>query len=424
MIRTFGIRAVALASASLLMVLACGQQTTSTQQAAKPPGVTDKEIVIGGTYPLSGATAAYAAIPAGLQAYFKYINTEKGGVNGRQIRHIVYDDAYDATQTVPKLHQLVEQDKVFAVFQTLGTNPSTAGREYLNDQKVPQLFVATGASKWGDANETKKYPWTIGWQPDYISEGKIYAKNILANTPNAKIGVLYQNDDYGKDYLTGLEQGLGSKASMIIDKQTYEANATDVSSQVVALKNKGADVFYLAATPAQSVSALVTMASVQWKPQVYLNSVSTSQTYMKAVIAKLGGSQAGTEGVISTIYTKDPTDPAWDNDAGMQQYKSLLAKYCPVAAGCDYKNGFYLYGFAVGYTFVDMLTKAGKDLTRQKVMDTARNLSEAPASNPWLLPEIKVETNKSNQYPITQEQLMTYKAGLWVRSGRVIDARG
>src|SRR5438067_4698206 len=257
------VRGLAVATVALLIGLACGT-TQSNNTPANQPGVTSDSILIGATLPLSGAASAYAAVGRGATAYYNYIN-DKGGVNGRKITYKIYDDAYDPARAVPLTNQLVTQDNIFAMVGQLGTPVNKATRPYLNQQKVPDLFVATGASTWG--SDYKQYPWTIGYQPDYVSEGKIYAKDILKNHPNAKIGVLRQNDDYGQDYLNGLQQGLGSKASsMIVDIETYEATAADVSSQVPALKAKGADLFFIVATPKFSAQAIATAAKLGWKP--------------------------------------------------------------------------------------------------------------------------------------------------------------
>jgi branched-chain amino acid transport system substrate-binding protein len=410
-------RKLAVAAAVLLVALGCGQQQSSGGGAAeKPPGVTDTEILLGSTFPLSGTASFYAAVARGADAYFKYVN-DQGGVNGRKINFKVLDDAYDPSKTPALTRQLVEEDKIFAAFGTLGTPPNSAVRPYYNEKKVPQMFVFTGASKWG--GEYKKYPWTIGWQPDYVSEAKIYAKDILKNSPNAKIGILYQNDAYGKDLEQGFKDGLGGKAtSMIVDEETYEANAADVKSQVASLKNKGADLFLIVCTPTYAIQALVTASTLGWKPTIYVNQVANSQVVMKGAIKALGGSNAGTDGVISTAYLKDPTDAKWDNDKGMQQYRQVLAKYCP---SCDVNDGFHIAGMGAAFTMVDVLKKAGKDLTRQKVMDQARNLNEP--DNPFVLPGIRVQTSGDQQFPIHQAQLEKYMGGKWELVGSVIDSR-
>jgi branched-chain amino acid transport system substrate-binding protein len=418
MVRTRrALRGLALGASALLAALACGttQGTTSTT-TQNVPGVTANQVLVGTTTPLSGAASAYASVSKGANSYFQYVN-DKGGVNGRSIKYLIYDDAYDPSKSVPLVRQLITQDNVFAVFNELGTPVNLATRDYINQQQVPDLFVATGSAHWG--KDYKQYPWTIGYQPDYVSEGKIYAKDILKNHASAKIGVLRQNDDYGKDYLDGLTAGLGDKASsMIIDVETYEANAADVSSQVAALKAKGADLFYLVATPKFVDQALVTAAKLGWKPAIYDNNVSAQVTTMQAAIK--ASSAEAVEGVISTVYLKDPADTVkWGSDAGMKLYMDIMAKYC---AGCAVTDGNYIYGMSVAWTFQQVLLKAGKDgVTRDNVMKIARNMNYT--NNPFVLPGIKIQTGGDNQFPITQEALQTWRNGAWVVDPNIVSAR-
>ena len=408
---------LALVVGTLLVALACGTtQGTTTTTAQNVPGVTDKEVLIGTTTPLSGAASAYAPVSKGATAYFNYIN-DKGGINGRKITYKVYDDAYDPSKAVPLARQLITQDNVFAVFNELGTPVNLATRDYINSQGVPDLFVATGSSHWG--TDYKTYPWTIGLQPDYISEGKIYAKDILKNHPSAKIGILRQNDDYGKDYVTGLTEGLGSSAStMIVDTETYEANAADVSSQTAALKAKGADLFYIVATPKFAVQAIVTAAKLNWKPAIYLNNVSSSIVYIQAAIK--ASSPDAAEGIVSTVYLKDPTDKVkWGSDAGVKLYFDIMAKYC---AGCDPTDGTYFAGMSGAWVFGKVLDKAGRNgVTRDNIMKIARSMNFT--DSPFLLPGVKVQTGGDNQFPITQEALETWKNGAWVVDKTIISAR-
>jgi len=291
-------------------LVACGG---AAQQATKDPGITDTQIILGGTHPLTGGASFYGVIGKAAEAYFNYVN-DQGGVNGRKIVYKNLDDAYTATNTVQLTKQLVEQDQVFAMFNGLGTPPQTAVEPYLNQKKVPQLFVATGASKWG--LDYKNYPWTIGWQPNYISESIIYAKHLLKNNPDPKIAVLYQNDDYGEDYLNGLTKGLGSKANLIIAKQSYESTAADVRSEVAKLKASGANTLFVFATPKYSGQALGFANALGWKPTIYLNNVSAPQSFMNATTRAAGPD--ATNGVISTAYLKDPVDPKWGNDDGVK----------------------------------------------------------------------------------------------------------
>jgi len=411
------LRGAALAVATLLVALACGTtQGASSGTAKYDPGVTDKEILIGTTTPLSGAASAYAPVSKGATAYYQYVN-DKGGVNGRTITYKVYDDAYDPAKAVPLVRQLVTQDNVFAVLGELGTPVNLATRDYLNQEKVPDLFVATGSSHWG--SDYKQYPWTIGYQPDYVSEAKIYAKDILKNHPNAKIGVLYQNDDYGKDYLNGLKAGLADKAtSMVIDGETYEANAADVGSQVASIKAKGADLFFIVATPKFAAQAIATASKLAWKPAIYLNNVGAQvPTIQNAVKAS---SPDAAEGITSTAYGKDPADRAtWGNDSGMKLYYDILAKYC---TGCDPNDAGYLAGMGAAWLFQQVLIKAGRDgVNRANIMKLARNMNFK--DSPFLLPGITIQTSGDNQFPITQASIMHWQGTGWVIEKTVISAR-
>jgi branched-chain amino acid transport system substrate-binding protein len=413
-----GLRGFAIAVGALLVALACGTtQGNTTTTAQNVPGVTDTSILIGTTQPLSGAASAYATISAGSTAYFKYLN-DKGGINGRKVTYTVDDDGYDPAKAVPLVRQLITQDNVFAVFNELGTPVNLATRDYINQQKVPDLFVATGSSHWGA--DYKQFPWTIGYQPDYVSEAKIYAKDILKNHPSAKIGILYQNDDYGKDYVNGLKTGLADKAtSMVIDMETYEANAADVSSQVASIKAKGADLFFIVATPKFAAQAIAGASKLSWKPTLYLNSVSNQVSTVQGAIKASAPDAA--EGTTSVAYLKDPANPTkWGNDAGMKLYMQIMAKYCTT---CDaVHDGNYIYGMNVAWAFQKVLEKAGKNgVTRQNVMDITRSMSYN--DSPFLLPGIHVQTSGSNQFPITQEALQHWQGTGWVVDNTIINAR-
>jgi branched-chain amino acid transport system substrate-binding protein len=381
--------------------------------AGAEEGVTDTEILLGGTHPYSGPAAAYSALGKAEAAYFSYVN-DHGGVNGRKITYKDMDDAYSPPQTVQAVRQLVEQDKVFAMFNTLGTACNLAIRPYLNQKQVPQLFVATGATAW--ARGYKDFPYTIGWMPDYQSEAIIYALNVLKEKPNAKIGIIYQNDDFGMDYITGLKTGLGSHTSAIVKEASYETTDPDVSSQIASIKAAGADTLFIFATPKFAIQSLVAVAQSSWKARVYLTNVSASQSVLRAA-TKAGGA-AATDGVITTLYGKDPADPKWANDAGMKFYKDLMAKYLP---GADVTNLFYAIGVAYAYTMVDALKAAGKDLTRAKMLDVINHFSES--DNPLLLPGITLRTTPTNHFIMTQEQLQTYQSGEFQPVGGIIDAR-
>jgi branched-chain amino acid transport system substrate-binding protein len=410
------VRGAAAAAAAGLLGLACGSTQGTGTGPANVPGVTDTEITIGTTTPLSGPASAYAPISKGALAYYAYLN-DKGGVNGRKITYKVYDDSYDPAKAVPLARQLVTQDNVFAVVQELGTPVNLATRDYLNQQKVPDLFVASGSSHWGA--DYKAYPWTTGLQPDYVSEAKIYGKDILSKRPNAKIGILRQNDDYGQDYLNGLQQGLGSKAgSMIVDVETYEATAADVVSQVATLKGKGADLFFVVATPKFAAQAIATAAKLGWKPAIYLNNVSAQIPVIKGAIA--ASTPDAAEGMTSTAYAKDPGDKAkWASDAGMQLYMSVMAKYCQ---GCDPSDATYMSGVATAWTFQKVLEKAGKNgVTRDNIMKIVRSMNFT--DSPFLLPGIAIQTSGSNQFPITQEAIQHWQSGAWVVDNQIISAR-
>jgi branched-chain amino acid transport system substrate-binding protein len=403
---------IAAAAVFFLAVAACGGGTNGNT-AQTDVGITSNSILLGNTNALSGPAAAYGTISNAENAYFTYINNQ-GGVNGRKIKFNILDDAYNPAQTVPLTKQLVEQDQVFAMFSGLGTQDQTSVRDYLNSKKVPQLFVATGATTWG--KDFSSNQWTISWQPPYQGEARIYAKDVMANHPNAKIGVLYQNDDYGQDYLKGLTDGLGDKASMIVDKESYDVTAADPFAQLTKLKAAGVDTLFLFSTPKPSIQSLAFVSAVHWTPTIYLNSVSNPQIYMLA--AK--GAGATLQNVTSVGYIKDPTDPQWANDSGMKLYLQIIAN----CSTCKPNDGFNIYGVAVAYTMVDVLKQAGNDLTRANVMKIAS--SELNENNPFLLPGIKVTTTSSDHFPIMQEQVITWdnSTTIWKLQGGLIDERG
>jgi branched-chain amino acid transport system substrate-binding protein len=404
-----GSRIAALAVA-LVTIAACGGGGGTTTQT--DVGITSNSILLGNTIAQSGPAAAYGTIANAEQAYFTYINNNQGGVNGRKITFKILDDGYNPANAVTLTKQLVEQDQVFAMFSGLGTQTQTSVRDYLNTKKVPQLFVATGATTF--MADESQHPYTIGWQPPYQGEARIYAKDVIANHPNAKIGVLYQNDDYGQDYLKGLTDGLGSSASMIVDKESYDVTATSTASQLATLKAKGADTLFLFTTPAFTIQSLVIVTKLGWAPTIYLNSVSNVQVYM-GIAAKAG---AALKNVTSVGYIKDPTDPQWATDSGMQLYKTVIAN----CSTCNVNDGFNIYGVAVAYTMVDVLKQAGSNLTRSNVASIATSgLNE---TNPFLLPGVVVKTTSSDHFPITQEQVITWSGTGWTLQGSLIDERG
>jgi branched-chain amino acid transport system substrate-binding protein len=404
-----GPRLAALA-AVFIAIAACGGSTSSAPQT--DVGITSTTISLGNTIAQSGAAAAYGTIGNAELAYFTYLNNTQGGVNGRKIQFKILDDAYNPAQTVPLTKQLVEQDQVFAMFSGLGTQAQTSVRDYLNGKKVPQLFVATGATTFDLDYTTNK--WSLGWQPPYQGEARIYAKDILANHPNAKIGVLYQNDDYGQDYLKGLTDGLGDKASLIVAKQSYDVTAANPFAQLTQLKAAGADTLFLFSTPKASIQSLAFVSAIHWDPPIYLNSVSNPQVYM-GLAAKSG---AALKNVTSVSYIKDPTDPHWASDAGMQLYKTVIAN----CSTCNVNDGFNIYGVAVAYTMADALKQAGNTLTRQNVMNIAA--TQLNETNPFLLPGVKVKTTSSDHFPIMQEQVITWGGTGWTLQGSLIDERG
>jgi branched-chain amino acid transport system substrate-binding protein len=371
-------------------------------------GATDTEIKIGNTNPYSGNASSYGVIGKTIEAYFKMVN-EQGGINGRKINFISYDDGYAPPKTVEMVRKLVEEDKVLFVFQTLGTPPNTAIHKYLNGKKVPQLFVATGASKWGNP---KEFPWTMGWQPDYVTEAIIYAKHILANVKDPKIAVLMQNDDYGKDYFNGFKQGLGKDADKIVQVATYESTDPTVDSQMIQLKNSGANVFFNITIPKYAAQAIKKAAEIGWKPAHYLNNVSASV----GAVMKPAGFENG-QGILTAAYIKDPTDPQWAKSPDMIAWNQFMDKYLPQG---DKKSAFHAYGYAVTASLVEVLKKCGDDLTRENVMKQAASLKNAEV--PLLLPGIKLNTSATDFYPIQSVQMARFEGEIFKLFGDVISA--
>jgi len=368
-------------------------------------GATDKEIKIGHIGPYSGPASAYGTIGKSISAYIEKVNAE-GGIGGRKIKLITLDDAYNPSKTVEQARKLVEEDEVLFIFNPLGTPPNSAIHKYMNVKKVPQLFVATGATKWGDP---KNFPWTIGWQPTYQAESIIYVQHILETKPNAKIGILYQNDDYGKDYLKGFEDALGDKAkSMIVSKLTYEVTDPTIDSQLLSIKAAGADTFFNITTPKFAAQAIKKMADIGWKPQHYLNSVSSSVS----AVMQPAGLENGT-GIFTSQYIKDPTDPQWVNDPGMKEWAEWMKKYYP---GGNIADAFNVYGYSVAQTVVAMLKQCGDNLTRENVMKQASSLD---MTLPMLLPGVNIKTSADDFYPIEREQLAKFDGKTWVRFGKV-----
>ena len=375
------------------------------------PGVTDTEIKLGSTMPYSGPASSYGTIGKSDAAYFAMIN-DQGGINGRKVNFVSLDDAYSPPKTVEDIRQLVEQDHVLATFNTLGTPPNSAIHDYMNEKKVPQLFVATGADKW---NNPKHFPWTIGFQPSYRVEARIYARYILQHVPNAKIAVLYQNDDYGKDYLTGLRQGLGDKADkMIVATKTYETTDATVDSQIVALQASGANVMFTVAIPKFAAQAIRKIYDIGWKPTHILNNVSAS---IKTAIQPAGPEKA--IGIISSAYLKDPTDPQWQDTPEYKDWLAWMKKYNSSASTADVNN---VYGYTVTQAMVAVLKQCGNDLTRENLMKQAASIHDLKL--PMLLPGITVSTSADDFAPIKQLQLEKFDGKTWQLFGEVISASG
>jgi len=370
-------------------------------------GANDKEIKVGNINPYSGPASAYGTIGKSIGAYFDKVNAE-GGINGRKINYITLDDGYSPPKTVEQARKLVEQDEVLLLFNPLGTPPNTAIQKYMNSKKVPQLFVATGATKWGDP---QNFPWTIGWQPNYQSESKIYAMYILREKPNAKIGILYQNDDYGKDYLKGFHDALGAKAkTMIVSEVSYEVTDPTVDSQIVTLKGSGADTFFNITTPKFAAQAIRKAYDIDWKPLHLLNSVSSSV----ASVMQPAGLEKGV-GIITSAYLKDPTDPQWANDPAFKEWLAWMQKFNPRG---DVADGFNVYAYSVAQTLVQALKQCGDNLTRENVMRQAANIKGLTL--PMLLPGITVDTSPTDFYPIEKMQLQKFDGKTWILFGDVI----
>src|SRR6058998_407679 len=394
---------------ALALVAALGPLLFAGPAGAQWPGVTPTEIKIGNTNPYSGPASAYGTIGKALTAYFKKVNDE-GGINGRKINFVTLDDGYSPPKTVEMVRKLVEQDQVAFVFQTLGTPTNSAIHKYVNQEKVPHLFVATGATKW---NDPKNFPWTMGFQPNYQTEGRVYAAYILKNIPDAKVGILYQNDDYGKDYLKGFEDGLGDAAKKIITlKQSYEVTDPTIDSQIVNLKDSGANVFFNITIPKFAVQAIKKSNDIGWKPLHLLNNVSSSL----GTVLKPAGLEAS-RGLITALYMKEITDPQWRNDRGYEDWVAWMKKYYPEGAIDDQFNA---YGYSVAQSLVHVLKQCGNDLSRENIMKQAASLKNLEL--PLLLPGIKINTSATDFAPIEQEQLARFDGERWGLFGELYDA--
>jgi branched-chain amino acid transport system substrate-binding protein len=392
-----------------------------TETAAAPaaaPGVSKTTITIGGTFPLTGVASLYAPIPRGMGAYFSWVNSRKGpdgkrGVYGRQIVWKFYDDEYNPAKTVQLTDQLVLQDKVFAIVGSLGTEPNLPIRPRLNARKVPQILVSTGASYWG--LQYKEFPWTIGWQPDYIAEGIAYGRWIARNAPNAKIAVFFQNDDYGKDYLKGLKIGLGAKRSLIVSELGYEVTDSSYASQLARQKASGADTWVLLTTPTPTVRAIATAKALNWKPDtLVINSVAAVDSVMAAAAQRAGADFVN--GAVSSAYLKNPTNPVYANDPQVKQFRTIMSKFGPGGA----PNTFHYYGVAKAYDAVRLLYLAGKNPTRASLMRATQHMNWV---NPFALKGVRVKTGSKDRFPISQMRLIRYSNGTWTEFGALIKGR-
>ncbi|MGZ4362607.1 MAG: ABC transporter substrate-binding protein [Gaiellaceae bacterium] len=376
------------------------------------PGVSSDEIHIGSSVPLSGEAAIAGNVARGIDAYFKYVN-DKGGVLGRKLKYTYLDDGYDPGRAVNNTIRLIQQEQVFAVFSSLGTDNNLAVRKLLNDAKVPQLYVSSGATTFG--RDYKTYPWTIGYIPPYSEEGEIYGRYVVKNLKKAKIAVLYQNDDYGRDLLAGMKRALGKKAKSIVASVGYDPTSSDVQPQVTQLKASKANVLMVFAFGKFSLQAFNAVSRLGWKPQIFVNAVSSASQLMK--ISAASASNATVEGSLSVVFLKDPTNPKWKNDPAMKLYRSIMAKY----GSGDPNDVFNVYAMASAWTMVDALKRAGKNLTRAGLLKAVTTLNE-PA-NPFVLPGIRIRTTPTSRFPISQAQMQRWHNGAWQSFGPLLSAK-
>jgi branched-chain amino acid transport system substrate-binding protein len=390
---------------SMLAAMAVAVSAPAAAEKKYDPGATDTEIKIGHIGPYSGPASAYGQIGKTIAAYFNKVNAE-GGINGRKINFISYDDGYSPPKAVEQARKLVESDEVLLIFQSLGTPSNTAIEKYMNAKKVPQLFVATGATKFGDP---KEFPWTMGWQPSYQSEAHIYAKYLLEHHPNGKIGILYQNDDYGKDYVKGLKDGLNGKMQ-IVAELPYETSDPTVDSQIISLKASGADIFFNVTTPKFAAQAIKKAGEIGWTPVHLLNNVSQS---VGSVLKPAGFENA--KGILSTYYLKDPTDPQYKDDPAIKEWAAFMDKYLPDG---DKTSSFTVYGYAVGETLVHVLKQCGDDLTRENVMKQAANIQNFTFG--LLLPGMAINTSPNDYFPLKQMQMERFNGERYEPFGPVM----
>jgi branched-chain amino acid transport system substrate-binding protein len=397
---------------ALLVLVALVVTAVAGASTSADPGVTPTSVLIGGTVPLSGEAAAFGSVGPGAKAYFDWVNA-RGGVNGRTIEYRFYDDAYNPAQTIQLTRRLVEQDKVLAVFNAVGTANNLAIREYLNAQKVPHLFAGDGSVALGSSPTT--YPWTVGFLPSYRGEGAVYGRDIVKRRPKARIAVLFENTELGKDMTRGLSRAIGSKGPRIVASEPYEFTSADVSSQLAKLKASGADTLMLFATPKFMIQAILAAHKLAWKPQLYLASVSIEPTIMD--IARANAPEL-TKGAFSIAFVKNPRDPIWAKDPAVALYRSILKKHAPSAKPTDVYNW---YGMTVAWTMVETLKKAGRNLSRASLLKAARSLDTT--RNPFLLPGIRVKTGPRDSYPLETLYLYRYDNAQWVRASGLLPAR-
>jgi branched-chain amino acid transport system substrate-binding protein len=417
-------RKLLLAGALVAMLAGLSTATAAPELATAPsatPGVTSRSITIGGTFPLSGPASLYAPIPRGMAAYFSYVNKRrskvdgKRGVYGRQIVWKFYDDQYNPSQTVQLTNRLILQDKIFANVGSLGTEHNQAIRPLLNSRKILHIFVLTGASFWG--MQRAQFLWTVGWQPDYITEGRVYGRWIVANAPNAKIAVFYQNDDYGKDYLNGLKQGLGSRTSLIVSEQSYEVTDASYGSQIARQRASGANTWVLLTTPTPTVRAIATARALNWKPdQIVINSVAATDTVMRTAEERAGA--AFVNGSISTAYLKNPTNPKYRQDAAVRQYNQLMTKYGP--SGANRADTFYYYGFAKAHDVVKLLYLAGKNPTRESLRKATQRMNWI---NPYAIKGVVTKTTRNDNFPLDQVKIIRYNNRSWSEVSNLFKGR-
>jgi len=403
-----------LGAALALTASGCGRDEDKegggSSGGAAAPGVTEKSIKLGTSFPLSGPASAYATITRAQKAYFEMVNAE-GGVNGRKIEYVVLDDGYEPPRAVNNARRLITQEKVFALFNPLGTPNNLAIWDYVNQQKVPHLFLATGGVEWGE--DVDKHPYTIGWQPDYVTEGKAMGAYLKEKKADAKVAILYQNDDFGKGLIRGLEEETKGSQVSIVDRESYEVTDPTVAGQVGKLARSDADTFIMVATPKPAAQALGAVAKSDWKPLKMMSNVSAS----KALVFEPVGLKPAI-GVLAPNYVKDPGSDEWADDAAMKDYKAQLKKYAPRLSADE---PFNVYGWSTAHTMVETLKKMGDDLTREKLMETVRDLD---LEVPLLLPGIKVKTGEGDGYPIQQVQIQRFNGDHWVQAGDVYDASG